>query len=193
MLNPKKSYAHVGCVVRIIFCLIAAAHPAFASVDEANAQLAILQQTKIDIRNAVNFRRADSLSEASSFASYPDAVEKICGGTLSPTPATPRSDIAPMLSDANNTKQGIKSAIRTLGTPVSDSEPFADYAKKIRAINCPDSPGYADENVITQTTNPEDNESFQCANATVCEVLSKATACHANNILANSVMTAACV
>jgi hypothetical protein len=156
-------------------------------------QLELLQNTKTEIRDAINFRRPGFLPASASFATYPDAVGKICGGTLSVTPAIPRNNAADALLDINNTKQGIKSAIRNAGMTLSDSEPFKNYAKKIMAIGCPGSLGYADENVIIQTTNPDDNESFQCANAKVCEVLANATACYANSAVADFARNAACV
>jgi hypothetical protein len=44
---------------------------------------------------------------------------------------------------------------------------------------------------MSVNANPEDKIDFQCANATVCDVLSNATACAANNIYSSS--TATCI
>jgi hypothetical protein len=152
-----------------------------ADTSVADALLRISAQ-KQAIKNAINLRRSGLITNQ-SFRTYADAINKICTAEPITNVANASKDSAvSALSLLSGTKDAIRAAISGRGVSVSASDPLSMYATKIKAINCPGSPGFVNGDILTTNRNPEDKKDFQCANATVCKVLANATSCDANTI-----------
>jgi hypothetical protein len=167
-----------------------AAVPCLAADTDVAAALLRVNTQKQAMKNAINLRRS-GLVTTQSFRTYANAITKICNNESVPNVVNSSKDsVASALSLLSGTKDAIRAAINGMGPVVATTDPLSVYATKIKAINCPSSPGYVNSDILTTNQNPEDDVDFQCANATVCDVLSNATSCAANNMFGNS---AACV
>ncbi|MDR3208804.1 MAG: hypothetical protein LBT45_03060 [Rickettsiales bacterium] len=159
-----------------------AAVPCFAADTNVAAALLRVDAQKKAIKDAINLRRS-GLITTQSFRTYADAIAKVCGSdSITNVANSSKGSVASALALLSGTKDALRAAINDMGVDVSTAEPLSAYATKIKAINCPSSPGYVDSGILTTNQNPEDDVDFQCANETVCDVLADATSCQANTM-----------
>jgi hypothetical protein len=152
---------------------------AFAGMAEINSFISAISGAKTAIRNAVNVHRPGFLTAGHSFATYPDAIAKVCGGTLTAAPNPGNLNISDALLSINSTKQGMKSALGSMGVSITDSTSITQYAKKVESIGCAGELGY-----FTATGNGwyPYSTTVRCGNQVVCDVVSGATGTCQNNI-----------